>query len=46
MDYVLNKLRLRRGERLLDVGCGWGGLVVRAARRFGAHVLGITLSKE
>src|ERR1700722_19302842 len=44
MDYVLQKLRLRPGERLLDVGCGWGGLVLRASQRFGAHVLGITLS--
>jgi cyclopropane-fatty-acyl-phospholipid synthase len=44
MDYVLHKLRLRPGERLLDVGCGWGGLVLRAAQRFGATVLGITLS--
>jgi cyclopropane-fatty-acyl-phospholipid synthase len=46
MDYVLHKLRLAPGERLLDVGCGWGGLLVRAAQRFGAEVLGVTLSTE
>lgn len=46
LDYTLDKLRLRDGERLLDIGCGWGALVVRAAERYGAHVLGITLSRE
>lgn len=45
LDYTLDKLRLKAGERLLDVGCGWGALVVRAAERYGAHVLGITLSQ-
>ena len=45
LDYALDKLRLRDGERLLDIGCGWGALVVRAAQRYGAHVLGITLSR-
>jgi cyclopropane-fatty-acyl-phospholipid synthase len=45
LDYTLDKLRLKDGERLLDVGCGWGALVVRAAQRYGAHVLGITLSQ-
>jgi len=45
LDYLLRKLRLRPGERLLDIGCGWGGLVVRAAERFGATALGITLSR-
>lgn len=44
LDYVLRKMRLARGERLLDIGCGWGSLVVHAARRYGAQVLGITLS--
>lgn len=44
IDYTLRKLRLRSGERLLDIGCGWGALVIRAAERFGAHALGITLS--
>jgi cyclopropane-fatty-acyl-phospholipid synthase len=44
IDYSLRKLRLRPGERLLDIGCGWGALVVRAAQEFGAYVLGVTLS--
>ncbi len=46
IDYSLRKLRLRPGERLLDIGCGWGGLVVRAAQEFGAYVLGVTLSRN
>jgi cyclopropane-fatty-acyl-phospholipid synthase len=46
IDYSLRKLRLRPGERLLDIGCGWGALVVRAAQRFGAYVLGVTLSER
>ena len=45
IDYVLRKVRLGPGERLLDIGCGWGGLVLRAAQEYGAHVLGITLSE-
>jgi cyclopropane-fatty-acyl-phospholipid synthase len=46
IDYSLRKLRLKRGERLLDIGCGWGALVVRAAQEFGAYVLGVTLSER
>jgi cyclopropane-fatty-acyl-phospholipid synthase len=44
MAYVCRKLRLRPGERLLDIGCGWGSMVLSAARDFGVTVLGITLS--
>ncbi len=44
LDYVCRKLRLKPGDRLLDVGCGWGGLIQHAAERYGAHVIGITLS--
>lgn len=46
IDHALRKLRLRTGERLLDIGCGWGALVIRAAERFGAQALGITLSRR
>lgn len=42
---IFEKLRLQPGDRLLDVGCGWGGMVRYAARR-GVHVLGATLSAE
>ena len=46
IDYSLRKLRLQPGDRLLDIGCGWGALVVRAAAEFGAYVLGVTLSER
>ena len=42
---LLDRLKLRRGERLLDIGCGWGTLAIEAARR-GASVVGLTLSTE
>jgi cyclopropane-fatty-acyl-phospholipid synthase len=44
LDHLCRKLRLTPGDRLLDIGCGWGGLAVHAAERFGADVVGITLS--
>jgi cyclopropane-fatty-acyl-phospholipid synthase len=46
LDYICRKLRLRPGERLLDVGCGWGGLIMHAARRYGVQAIGITLSEQ
>jgi cyclopropane-fatty-acyl-phospholipid synthase len=44
LDLVCRKLGLRPGVRLLDVGCGWGSLALHAAQRYGAEVVGITLS--
>ena len=44
LDYICRKLRLRPGERLLDIGCGWGGLIMHAAARYGVQAIGITLS--
>ena len=46
LDYVCRKLRLRPGERFLDVGCGWGSLVMHAAERYGVEAVGITLSEK
>ena len=45
LDYICRKLRLRQGERLLDIGCGWGGLLLHAAARYGVEGVGITLSR-
>jgi cyclopropane-fatty-acyl-phospholipid synthase len=45
-DLVARKLGLRPGMRLLDVGCGWGGMVVHAAKHYGVHALGVTLSRK
>lgn len=44
LDYLCRKLRLGAGDRLLDIGCGWGGLVLHAAKYFGVKALGVTLS--
>lgn len=45
LDHILNKIMLKPGERMLDIGCGWGALAMRAAER-GASVVGITLSQN
>jgi cyclopropane-fatty-acyl-phospholipid synthase len=45
-DLVARKLGLRTGMRLLDVGCGWGGMVRHAAREYGVKALGVTLSRQ
>ncbi|MEV7421307.1 MULTISPECIES: cyclopropane-fatty-acyl-phospholipid synthase family protein [unclassified Streptomyces] len=46
LDLICRKLALQEGERLLDVGCGWGSMAMHAAREYGARVTGITLSRE
>ncbi len=46
IDYILKKLQLHPGETLLDIGCGWGWLIIRAAQQYGVKALGITLSEE
>jgi cyclopropane-fatty-acyl-phospholipid synthase len=46
LDLVCRKLGLAPGSRLLDVGCGWGSMAIHAAQRYGAEVVGITLSEE
>ena len=46
LDLVCRKLRLKPGERFLDIGCGWGALAMHAARHYGVRATGITLSEE
>ena len=46
LDHILNKLRLKPGESFLDIGCGWGALIMRAAQKYGAIATGITLSRN
>lgn len=46
LDHVCRKLRLHEGERMLDIGCGWGALVIHAAKHYGVRATGITLSTE
>ncbi len=46
LELICHKLDLQPGERLLDIGCGWGGLASHAARNYGVEVLGITISRE
>jgi len=46
IDHILTKIRLQPGQTLLDIGCGWGALVLRAAQKFNARCVGITLSQK
>ena len=46
LDHICTKLRLQPGEKFLDIGCGWGALVMRAAQEYGVHATGITLSEN
>ncbi|QBK04069.1 class I SAM-dependent methyltransferase [Hylemonella gracilis] len=46
IDHILTKAQVRPGHRLLDIGCGWGALVIRAAQHYGARCVGVTLSQN
>ena len=46
IDHILTKIQVRPGDTLLDIGCGWGALVMRAAQKYDARCVGITLSKN
>jgi cyclopropane-fatty-acyl-phospholipid synthase len=46
LDHILTKIMLKPGERLLDIGCGWGALPIHAAKKYGAYVVGVTLSRN
>jgi cyclopropane-fatty-acyl-phospholipid synthase len=46
IDHILSKIQLERDQTLLDIGCGWGALVIRAAQQYGVRCVGITLSKN
>jgi cyclopropane-fatty-acyl-phospholipid synthase len=45
-EHICRKLKLRSGEKLLDIGCGWGGMLIYAAQNYGVNGLGITLSRN
>ena len=46
IDYILKKLQLKEGMSLLDIGCGWGYLLIEAAKKYKVHGVGITLSEQ
>jgi cyclopropane-fatty-acyl-phospholipid synthase len=46
LDHICRKLCLRPGDKFLDIGCGWGALVMHAARHYGVHAHGVTLSSQ
>jgi len=45
LDMICQKLRIEPGDRVLEIGCGWGGFALHAAKRYGAHVTGVTISE-
>jgi cyclopropane-fatty-acyl-phospholipid synthase len=46
IDHILRKIELQPGQTLLDIGCGWGALVIRAAQQYNARCVGVTLSEN
>jgi cyclopropane-fatty-acyl-phospholipid synthase len=46
LDLICRKLGLKPGMKVLDIGCGWGGMAIHAAKKYGVEVVGITISKE
>ncbi len=46
LDLTCRKIGLKKGDRVLDVGCGWGGFAQFASQKYGAHVVGLTVSKD
>ncbi len=46
LDHICRKLRLASGDRLLDIGCGWGALIVHAAQKYAVQATGVTLSEN
>jgi cyclopropane-fatty-acyl-phospholipid synthase len=46
IDHILDKIQVQPGDKLLDIGCGWGALAIRAAQKYGAHCVGVTLSNN
>ncbi len=46
IEYICKKLRLKQGDRLLDIGCGWGSIIIYAAKKYNVIATGVTISKE
>ncbi len=46
LDMICKKLRLKEGDKFLDIGCGWGSLLIHAAKNYGVNALGVTLARE